>query len=245
MRSASRGPRAVASLLVSRSLARTSTCMSSRFAPVSARICVSPTAPSRSSLARASGRPALSSSTMPSIRSGSTPASSAARSMSSRKPPRGAPWRPRRPGSSRRPRGCARPRRASRTRPRARSRRRTGRPRSRAGCSSAGRPRAAAGSRGRGARRAARGGQRGGVRHARQVVRGYARETRSRARRRAGGGLPPRRARALLGGRRGRGGPRSCGPRGPGACGGRGCGRRWPRRPPGPPPWSAPPRART
>ena len=86
MRSASRGPRARASLRVSRSLAppRPPSCRAGS-APVSARICVSPTAPSRSSLARASGRPALSSSTMPSIRSGSTPASSAACSMSSRK----------------------------------------------------------------------------------------------------------------------------------------------------------------
>ncbi len=51
---------------------------------VSARICVSPTAPSRSSLAVTSGLPALSRKTMPSSRSGSTPASAAADSIGSR-----------------------------------------------------------------------------------------------------------------------------------------------------------------
>ena len=84
MRAAWRGPRARPSFRVSRSLAATSTFIPSRPVAVWARICVSPAALSRSALACASGRPALSSSTMPSIRSGSTPASSAAFSTSSR-----------------------------------------------------------------------------------------------------------------------------------------------------------------
>ena len=112
-----RGPRARSSFRVSRSLAATSTCMPSRPVAVWARICVSPAALSRSALACASGRPALSSSTMPSIRSGSTPASAgrllhvAAVARHPRR--RGARSRP---GSSRTRRGCARPPRATRTR---------------------------------------------------------------------------------------------------------------------------------
>ena len=84
IRAAWSGPRARPSLRIRRSLRSTSTSRPSRLVAVSARIWVSPTAPSRSSLARASGRPALSSRTIPSIRSGSTPAAPAASSTPSR-----------------------------------------------------------------------------------------------------------------------------------------------------------------
>ena len=58
-----------------------STFMSSRLLPVSARICVSPTAPSSPPGVTASSRPALSRNTRPSSVSGSTSASRAAASM--------------------------------------------------------------------------------------------------------------------------------------------------------------------
>ena len=62
---------------VRRSLAATSTRIPSRLVAVPARIWVSPTAPSRSSLARALGLPALSRNTIASSRSGSTPSPAA------------------------------------------------------------------------------------------------------------------------------------------------------------------------
>ncbi len=58
--------------------------MSSRFWPVSARICVSPAAPSIPPGASTSGRPALSRNTSASSRSGFTPAAFAAASTGSR-----------------------------------------------------------------------------------------------------------------------------------------------------------------
>ena len=79
-------PRASARAIsrVSRALSRTSTRMPSRFWPVSARICVRPTALSRLPGARASSRPPLSRKTSPSRTSASISASSAARSTRAR-----------------------------------------------------------------------------------------------------------------------------------------------------------------
>ena len=86
---------------------------------------VSPTAPSRSSLARAAGLPALSRNTIASSRSGSSRCRPPPRSADASARP-AAPSPLRRPGSWRRARGCGRPWRGRRTRPRGRFRRRTG-----------------------------------------------------------------------------------------------------------------------